>query len=187
MFYLPSNTVRAIAKCAASAKETQRVLACVHVKDDCMQATDSFVHAIVCATMTTGTMVTGALFDAATLAKVKAGKTCVMRDNAIDVVDVTPAQASWETIEAAPVLQTIEANGMDTEFYPKCDILYEPDDQKEPGEARINISYQNKVLAVAATVSVYANVETFEQNKPVAVSAVSEVATMRGLVMPIHK
>lgn len=187
MFYLPSNTVRAIAKCAASAKETRRVLTCIHVKDDCIQATDSFVHAIVCATMTTGTMVTGALFDAATLAKVKAGKTCVMRDNAIDVVDVTPAQASWETIEAAPVLQTIEANGMDSERYPKCDNLYTSDDQKEPGEARINISYQNKILAVAGTVSERADVETFEQNKPVAISAVSEVATMRGLVMPIHK
>lgn len=187
MFYLPSNTVRAIAKCAAPAKDARALLTCVHVKNDCMQATDSFVHAIVCATMTTGTMVTGALFDASTLAKVKAGKTCVMRNNAIDVVDVTPAKASLETIEAAPVLQTIEANGMDAERYPKCDVLYAPDGQNVPGEARINISYLNKVLAVAGTVSERADVETFEQNKPVAVSAVSEKVTMRGLVMPIHK
>ena len=152
-----------------------------------MQATDSFVHAIVCATMTTETMVTGALFDASTLAKVKAGKTCVMRDNAIDVVDVTPAQASWETIEAAPVLQTIEASDVDAEFYPSCDLLYTPDDQKAPGETWVNVSYLNKVLAVAGTVSERADVETFEQNKPLTVSTLSEVATMRGLVMPIHK
>lgn len=152
-----------------------------------MQATDSFVHAIVCATMTTGIMVTGALFDAATLAKVKAGKTCVMRNGAVDVVDVTPAQASWETIEAAQVLQTIEANAMDTDFYPKFDILYTSDNRKEPGEARVNASYLSKVLAVADTVSDCADVETFEQNKPATVGAVSGLTMMRGLVMPIHK
>lgn len=187
MFYLPSNTVRAVAKCAASAKHTRRVLTFVHVKDAHIQATDSFVHAIVRATMTTGTMVTGALFDAAALAKIKAGKTCVMRDGAVDVVDVTPAKASLETIEAAPVLQTIEANGMDAEFYPKCDILYTSDNQKEPGEARVNVAYLDKLLAVAGTVSERADVETFEQNKPLTVSAISEAATMRGLVMPVRK
>lgn len=188
MFYLPSNTVRAIAKCAAPAKDARALLTRVHVKDDCMQATDSFVHVIVHATMTTGSMVTGALFDAATLAKVKAGKTCVMRNDAIDVIDVTPAKASWETIEAAPVLQTIEASYMGAEHrYPKCDNLYAPDGQNVPGEVRINASYLNKVLAVAGTVSEGADVETFEQNKPATVNAISEVATMRGLVMPIHK
>lgn len=191
MIYVPSNTVKAVAKCAESKRRKpskdmyKRIaLGYVHVKEHCIEASDGYIHVGVCVDGTASE----ALFDADELAKIKAGRVCVIYNGVVEVRDTKPTETP-ETIDGAPVLQTIRGEFLDTSVYPDTDMFYNlKDDDEGARDVKVNLALIERVLNVARTIGEHVVMsKCVGDNTPIRFEILESGANMRGLVMPTRK